>query len=295
MEQRSDVIFRAEKEYKNGREKFSVLLREIISNSIHAVLIREKRESGFTPKINLKIFIDENKCEIELRDNGDGFTENNSKYFEELDKQNPDKEKMNFHPLGQGRLAIVYFSDSANYETVYKDVNGNYKKRNIPYPYSKNEIFGFDLFSESATEENDSYTLLKIDISKQNSIKRAKTFFKNCLDVKSLKLWLIETFFPFIVNNEKLEIEIAYNGESDLIKKESLENEIEPLNFNIELSDNTSYQFYLWLIKTRQKMKGEQIIECFARNLKAEICGDLLGAGLTKTTALFMVVVLFKQ
>lgn len=271
MEQRSDVIFRAEKEYKNGREKFSFLLREIISNSIHAVLIREKRESGFTPKINLKIFIDENKCEIELRDNGDGFTENNSKYFEELDKQNSDKEKMNFHPLGQGRLAIVYFSDSANYETVYKDVNGNYKKRNIPYPYRKNEIFDFDLFSESATEENDSYTLLKIDISKQNSIKRAKTFFKNCLDVKSLKLWLIETFFPFIVNNEKLEIKIAYNGESDLIKKESLENEIEPLNFSLELSDNTSYQFNLWLIKTKQKMKGDQVIACFARNLKAEM------------------------
>ena len=271
MEQRSDVIFRAEKEYKNSREKFSYLLREIISNSIHAVLIRENKESNFIPKINLKIFIDDDKCEIELRDNGDGFTEINSKYFEDLDKRNPDKEKMNFHPLGQGRLAIVYFTDSANYETVYKDINGSYKKRIIPYPYSKSEIFGFDLFSEMSTEENDSYTLLKIDISKQNSFKRAKTFFKNCLDVNSLKLWFIETFFPFIVNNEKLEIEIAYNDESDIIKKESLENEIEPLNFNIELSDNTSYQFYLWLIKTRQKMKGEQIIECFARNLKAEM------------------------
>lgn len=104
-----------------------------------------------------------------------------------------------------------------------------------------------------------------------NSIKRAKTFFKNCFDVKSLKLWLIETFFPFVVNNEKLEIEIAYNGEFDLIKKESLENEIEPLNFSLELSDNTSYQFNLWLIKTKQKMKGDQVIACFARNLKAEM------------------------
>lgn len=271
MEQRSDVIFRAEKEYKNGREKFSYLLREIVSNSIHAVLIREKRECDFTPNINLKISFDDDKCKIELRDNGDGFTEINSECFEQLDKKNPDKERMNFHPLGQGRLAIVYFSDTANYETVYKDGSGNYKKRNIPYPYNRNEIFGFDLFSETPAEENDSYTLLKIDISKQGSYNRAKTFFKKYSDIKSLKLWFIETFFPFIVNNEKLEIEIVYNGDSVIIKKETLENEIEPLNFNIDLDKEQSYTFNLWLIKTGLKMKGEQLVECFARNLKAEM------------------------
>lgn len=31
--------------------------------------------------------------------------------------------------MGQGRLAIVYFADSAEYETVYKDETGKYRKK----------------------------------------------------------------------------------------------------------------------------------------------------------------------
>ena len=43
MEQKSDVEYRAEKLYKNSREKFGFLLREVVSNSIHATFIREKK------------------------------------------------------------------------------------------------------------------------------------------------------------------------------------------------------------------------------------------------------------
>ena len=107
MEQKSNVQYRAEKEYKNSREKFFLLLREIISNSIHAVLIRQNKETNFIPQLDLNITFDENQCKIELRDNGEGFTEKNRLYFEELDKKNLEKEQFNFHPLGQGRLAIV--------------------------------------------------------------------------------------------------------------------------------------------------------------------------------------------
>ena len=141
MEQKSNVQYRAEKEYKNSREKFSLLLREIISNSIHAVLIRKNKEQNFTPEVRLKILFDDNLCQIELRDNGEGFTEDNIKYFDELDTKNKEKELLNFHPLGQGRLAIVFFSDFAEYETVYKDRQGVYKKRAIPYPDTESELF----------------------------------------------------------------------------------------------------------------------------------------------------------
>jgi len=56
MEQRSNVQYRAEKEYKNSREKFYFLLREIISNSIQAVLIRKDKENNnYTPKLALDI------------------------------------------------------------------------------------------------------------------------------------------------------------------------------------------------------------------------------------------------
>lgn len=55
MEQKSNVQYRAEKEYKNSREKFSLLLREIISNSIHAVLIRQSKRN---PPDNCGAFFD---------------------------------------------------------------------------------------------------------------------------------------------------------------------------------------------------------------------------------------------
>lgn len=108
MEQKSSVQYRAEKEYKNSREKFFLLLREIISNAIHAVLIRKTKEEDYIPKLNLNIAFDDSQCKIELSDNGEGFNEKNRKYFEELDRRNPEKEKLNFHPLGQGRLAIIF-------------------------------------------------------------------------------------------------------------------------------------------------------------------------------------------
>mgnify|MGYP000656363101 CR=1 FL=1 len=65
MEQKSNVQYRAEKEYKNSREKFFLLLREIISNSIHAVLIRQNKETNFIPQLDLNITFDENQCNIE--------------------------------------------------------------------------------------------------------------------------------------------------------------------------------------------------------------------------------------
>ena len=66
MEQKSNVQYRAEKEYKNSREKFFLLLREIISNSIHAVLIRQNKETNFIPQLDLNITFDENQCKINV-------------------------------------------------------------------------------------------------------------------------------------------------------------------------------------------------------------------------------------
>ena len=70
MEQKSNVQYRAEKEYKNSREKFFLLLREIISNAIHAVLIRESKEKNYIPELNLNIEFNEAQCKIELMEKG---------------------------------------------------------------------------------------------------------------------------------------------------------------------------------------------------------------------------------
>lgn len=203
MEQKSNVQYRAEKEYKNSREKFSFLLREIISNSLHAVLIRKNKELNYMPEVSLKIQFSDNSCQIDLKDNGEGFTEDNVKYFDELDVRNQEKEQLNFHPLGQGRLAIVFFSDKAEYETVYKDRKGTYNKRIIPYPNTEQNLFSCSLFSEEKIAVENSYTNLRIIINRQNSLSRAKTFFKKYPTCSDFRIWFIETFFPFIVRGVK--------------------------------------------------------------------------------------------
>lgn len=270
MEQKSNVQYRAEKEYKNSREKFFLLLREIISNAIHAVLIRESKEKNYIPELNLDVVFDETQCKIELTDNGEGFNERNRKYFEELDKKNPEKEKLNFHPLGQGRLAIVYFADSAEYETVYKDDSGKYNKRTIPYPSTSEGLFSFSEYEEVEVKNN-TYTKLTILINKQQSLGRAKTFFKSYSTYELFKQWFIETFFPFIISNETLVINISFNGNSFTIKKDSIEAETQKEPFELSLSDDNKYSFILWLIKNSKPMHRDNPIICFARNLRASL------------------------
>ena len=276
MEQRSNVQFRAEKEYKNKREKFSLLLREIISNSIQAVLIRKSKEKAkgniYKPRLDLDIQMnaDESQCKITLEDNGEGFTEINRKCFEQLDKRNEEKLQHNFHSLGQGRLALVYFADTANYETVFKDKNGELRKKMFPYPVEQDGLFSLDLFNENDKPEGDTYTKLKISVNKQNSFGRANTFFKNCHDVQSLKKWFIETFFPILVTNEDILINISYNNDPTSVSKKSIEAEIDSIPFILSF-DDIKYDFKLWLVQNDNPLRGDNPIECFARNLKAEL------------------------
>lgn len=275
MEQKSNVQYRAEKEYKNSREKFFLLLREIISNAIHAVLIRQSKEADLIPELKLNITFNDNQCKIELIDNGEGFNKINREYFEELDKKNLEKEKFNFHPLGQGRLAIIYFADSAKYETVYKK-DDKYYKQTIPYPNASDGLFRLDKFMEEEQINKDTYTKLTILIDKQQTLGRAKTFFKNCSDANSFKQWFIETFFPFIINNEQLIVNISFNGDPVTIKKGNIEAETEKEPFDLLLSDNEQHPFTLWLVKNDEQMHGDNPITCFARNLVANISAGKL-------------------
>lgn len=81
----------------------------------------------------MDIMYDEERsiCEIILTDNGEGFTLINSECFNELDKVNEEKEQHKFHPLGQGRLALVYFTDEARYDTVYRNADGRLENVNF--------------------------------------------------------------------------------------------------------------------------------------------------------------------
>jgi len=275
MEQRSNVQNRAEKEYKNSREKFYLLLREIISNSIQAVLIRKEKEKNasgsYIPEITLNVNYSDTRCAIDLRDNGEGFTEINSQCFDELDRKNSEKERYHFHPLGQGRLAIVYFSDKANYETVHKDLNGVMRKKSFPYPKPDEGLFSLFEFDEGGSNADDTYTDLRIEIDKQNSLSRANTFFKKYSDIGLLKQWMVETFFPAIVANDDLVIKLILNGDVEKITRKSIEAETESLPFDMTFEEEGKFDFKLWLIKRSAPLKKDNPIVCFARYLIAEL------------------------
>lgn len=94
-----------------------------------------------------------------------------------LIKKNLEKEQFNFHPLGQGRLAIVYFTDSSEYETVYKDKDGTYQKRTIPYPNTSDGLFNFDDICRRDAR-NKRYLYQADSILKQTKhIRTSKNFF----------------------------------------------------------------------------------------------------------------------
>lgn len=274
MEQKSNVLYRAEKEYKN--KKFYLLLREILSNSIQAVLIRKKKEKDmgrdYFPAIKLNMTVREKKCSIELEDNGEGFTANNMECFDELDKKNTEKERFNFHPLGQGRLAILFFTDKAEYETVYKDGNNELKKKTFPYPKEEEGLFSVSDFTETTVKEVDTYTRLKVEIEKQNTLSRAKTFYKRYDSVADFKQWFVGTFFPVIISNEDLTIKIELNGEVETVNRMSIESETKIIPFKMPIEgEEGDKDFKLWLVRGNDALKGDNPIVCFARNLRAEL------------------------
>lgn len=275
MEQTSNVQNRAEKEYKGSREKFYFLLREIISNSFHSVLIRKDREkskgNNYFPKLILNISFTDKNCVIELEDNGEGFTKINSECFDELDKKNTEKVKYNFHPLGQGRLAIVFFADSSTYETVYKDDNAELKKKKFPYPDTHDRVYSLSLFDTEDAPLQDTYTKLIVQVKTQQKYGRAKTFFKKYDNIAVLKQWFIDTFFPILITNDDVIVDLTFNHDNVIINKGSIESETEIKPFSLVVDEEKKYDFKLWLIKDDKPLVGENPIECFARNLRATL------------------------
>ena len=274
MEQKSDVKNRAEKLNKNSKGKFGLLIREVVSNAIHATSIRDANEGGhqYQPKVEVKIDWEEHRIKIEVKDNGEGFTELNSKYFTHLDTRNPEKESLNFHPMGQGRLAIVYFSDQAIYSSIYKKENG-YMHKKFNYPEVSLPLFDIENIEEKATDKVDSETVLTINISSPQAYKRANTFFKKYSDIDQLKNWFIETFFPFFMEKDRLKLSVVLNNHSAEITKLYIENSIKSIPFSVKLEDeqDTRSEFTIWLVENNDKPKIKNQVTCFARHLCAEI------------------------
>jgi hypothetical protein len=277
MEQRSDVQFRAEKIYKNSREKFGYLLREIVSNSIHATIIRKSKEfqNNYKPKVEILFNVNETSVNITLNDNGEGFNELNRRYFTHLDLQNPEKDKLNLHPKGQGRLAIIFFTDSATYSSIYIDSEKQYRVKNFNYPEFAEEISLFDIEGAdgATTDQKETGTKLVLNISRQQTFGRANTFFSKYDDSHKIKNWFVENFFPFFMEVPELCLEINFNGSAVIVNKAYIETAVKSIPFSAKLGREKpqDFEFILWLVEKTEPAKTKNQIICFARHLRAEI------------------------
>ncbi|MCG6140652.1 hypothetical protein [Leptospira mtsangambouensis] len=274
MEQKSQVYYRSEKIYKNSREKFGYLIRETVANSIHATLIKQSKDTSnrYKPYIKIKILVKESEAEIEVIDNGEGFNKFNRKCFTHLDFQNTEKKDLNLQPLGQGRLAIVFFADRAHFSSVYEE-NGEFKIQEFDYPDRGPTLF--DIESEQGYKTNSKATSTKLIMSfnKQQSFNRLKTFLSKYDDIEKLRNYFIENFFPFIINNDNLTLEIDYNNNQIKINKQYIENKITSIHFKVcfDFENKKDYQFKLWLIEKEDSLKFKQTMKCFARQLQADL------------------------
>jgi len=276
MEQASNVRYRAEKVYKNSREKFGYLIREVVSNAIHAVIIRKRirQHEGYTPKVSFSVDHSETSIVLTITDNGDGFTELNRHNFSHLDFKNIEKDKLHFHPQGQGRLAIVYFSDRATYSSIYIDKSGNKQKREFDYPEATTTLFDLEAFECYPTDEAEIGTTLQIRVDRQHSLGRANTFFSKYPDTDKLQSWFVEHFFPFFMEDDGFELTINYNGNGKAINKQSIERDVQRIPFSVHLGTGIEpTNFTTWLISKPDRPKTKNQVRCYARHLSAELDG----------------------
>lgn len=278
MEQVSDVSFRAEKMYKNTRGKFGYVLREVIANAIHSTIIRQNTEENNEYQPFVDIFIDRTKDNIKIivKDNGIGFTEENRKYFSQLDYQNQDKIQYNFFPQGQGRLAIIYFTDGADYKSVCKEKNGDVKEINFFYPQRTNDLFDDGKMSVVPTESTELKTIVTLNIRDKDKLKRANTFFDNHSNCEKLRDWIIDNFLSFFMEFENLSININYAGENFTIQRSDLVADFVKKDFTISFDqEDLPHTFNIWIIKNTDSKNNKKVL-CYARYLQVELETNVL-------------------
>ena len=278
MEQVSDVTFRAEKMYKNTRGKFGYVLREVIANAIHSTVIRQQTENNadYTPIVDITIDNTEKNIKITVKDNGNGFTESNRKYFSQLDFQNKEKIEHNFFPQGQGRLAIIYFTDGAHYESVCKEKNGEIQKVNFYYPQEENGLFDDTSIDIVQAETAELQTAVTLNIYDKAKLLRAATFFKKYPDCEKFRDWLIDNFLSFFMQFANLSININYAGENHTINRATLVADFEEKDFSVSFPENdTPCDFHLWIIKNSNSKNKNKVL-CYARHLQVELENSVL-------------------
>lgn len=230
--------------YKNKKRAVELILRETVSNAIHACIIEYRQDNiGYLPQIS--IYINSKENNIKIIDNGVGFSESDKKNFFDIAKSNELKQKNNLPSKGFGRLALVYFGKDIHFETAH-----NQQAFSFTYPLD-NEVNLLDFVNQPPRDtDKPNGTNLKLNVDKSYM----ETFIKKFKVIDDFEEWILDefAFLLYDFNNLKIHIDIdsnAKNIELYKIDTEKFEIEINKQKANLEiLTIDSKYKLNIRLI-----------------------------------------------
>ena len=187
--------------YKSGNKLQPIF--EAITNALESIELRKRKGACFDPYIRIELHYGKNLQEerdnmysIIIEDNGVGFDDKN---FNRLLIFKDDSK--GFNNLGSGRIQLVHFFQTAEYESVYIDKNKNTSFRN--FTLSKQESFLANnaivrLDSEGTIENvTDIFTKLSLKEFRDN---HDQSFYNN-LSIEDLREAIINHYVIYLCSH----------------------------------------------------------------------------------------------
>lgn len=214
--------------YKSKKNAVELILREAISNAIHACIMEYKQENrDYLPEIS--IHIDSQNNTIKIKDNGIGFSESDKKIFFDIAQSNSLKQQSNLPSKGLGRLVFVYFGKNISFETSH-----NKKSFSFMYPP---EIDLFTTINEQPKDaDNSNGTTLNLNVDENYM----ETFIKKFNTINYFEEWILDNFAFLLYDFNDLKIHISIdsntkNIELSKINKKEFSIQINNQDYNLEI------------------------------------------------------------
>ena len=210
--------------YKNKRNAVELILREAISNAIHACIIQYKQNENNKYLPEISIIINSEEKSIKIEDNGIGFSEDDKRLFFDIAKSNILKQENKLPSKGLGRLVFIYFAKNIHYETTH-----NKKFISFEYPQQEDNLFKiYNQEFENTDKENGTSLILNMDE------KYLKTFIKKYANpIEKFEEWIIDNFAFLLYDFKELKISASIDKK---IKEMQFSN-IDKKEFNIKIYD----------------------------------------------------------
>lgn len=210
--------------YKNKRNAVELILREAISNAIHACIIQYKQNENNKYLPEISIIINSEEKSIKIEDNGIGFSEDDKRLFFDIAKSNILKQENKLPSKGLGRLVFIYFAKNIHYETTH-----NKKFISFEYPQQEDNLFKiYNQEFENTDKENGTSLILNMDE------KYLKTFIKKYANpIAKFEEWIIDNFAFLLYDFKELKISASIDKK---IKEMQFSN-IDKKEFNIKIYD----------------------------------------------------------